>query len=114
MNIDYSVLRFWFDVLQFLLTGGVGFYVYLSNRHRVTNSRIRELERDMDQRLDDHHQRLARVEEHVKHLPTHADIGAVHERLNAIHGELRSLAGVVSALNRSLHLVNEHLLNGRK
>lgn len=112
--MNYDALRFWFDLLQFLLTGGVGIYVYLSNRQRVTSGRIRELEEDMDERLDDHHQRLARVEEHIKHLPTHADIGAVHERLNAIHGELQNLAGVVSALNRSLHLINEHLLNGRK
>lgn len=104
-------MKFWFDVVQLVLTGAVGFYVFLTNRHRVTTGAIKTLEHDVDRRLDQQNERLTRVEQDIKSLPNHQDIGQVYDRLNAVHGELQKLTGTVGGLTRQLELVNDHLLN---
>lgn len=102
------------DVVQFVLWAVLGIYVWLSNRHRVTEDRITALEDEVGKRLDRHGQRLSRVEEAMANAPNHGHIGEVYERLNAVHGQLQELIGTVGALTRQMQLINEHLLSKRR
>lgn len=109
--MDYTAMRFWFDVLQVLGYLALGTYVWLSNRNRVTNARISKLEDDMDSRLDVHADRLTRLEVHAGAAPTHGDLNRLHKRLDIINGELKSLAGESAAARRTLDLIHDYLLN---
>ena len=68
-------------------------YTYFANRNRVTNERITSLQAslqtriegmrsDMDNRMDNHGDRLARVEKDVQHAPSHDDLKRIHARMD--------------------------------
>lgn len=118
--MDYTAIKFWFDVTQFLLTGGIAFYVYISNKQRVTNERLGKFEEDVDVRIDDHATRLARVEETIRHLPINKDIDGVREMVARVGGDVKGLTAEVAGLRelvrpmqRTIELVNEYLLNNK-
>jgi hypothetical protein len=104
-------MKFWFDVAQFVLTGLVGAYVYVSNRHRVSAERLRKLESGMDSRLDEHATRLAKVEETVRCGPSHEDIGRVHQRLDTVGNQLSEARGELKGIGKTVALIHQHLLN---
>lgn len=95
--VDYDAAKFWLAVMNFAVTLLVGIYVWSSNRHRVTNERIGELEKGIDVRLDAHDSRLATLEGQVRAAPTHTDLAEIHEKINRVaqcsarmEGELKS------------------------
>lgn len=110
--MNYDMLKFWFDVLQFAGTILIGVYVWLSNRHRVTAERITKLEDDVDRRLDTHTDRLTALEVSAAAAPTHDDLKILHKRLTDMNGELQKLAGNSMQVSRTVELIHQHLLNG--
>ncbi|MEX3690118.1 hypothetical protein AB3X91_03685 [Paraburkholderia sp. BR14263] len=110
MNIEYFSLAF--QVCDALATAAVGIYVYLSNKDKVTNDRISTLEASVDNRLDNHGERVARVEEAILHVPTHEDLGSVHTRINEMGQGVHTLTGEVRGMHRTLMLIQQHLLSG--
>lgn len=136
--MDIESAKFYFQVLQFLLTGGIGIYVYLSNKHTATNDRVGKMAEATDERLDNHSERITRLEgsakasetaqrdcpQHArrisdleagaKHSPTHEDLGEMHEKINVVSGQLNTLTGEFSAVRRTLDLIHEYLLKGSK
>ena len=109
--MDYALIRLFIDIVQFVITGGVGIYVYVVNRHRVTATRIAQLEQNLDLRLDDYGERLARLEQDARHAPSHDDLKRVHQRLDTVSGELKQLNGEFAGARRTLELIHEFLLN---
>lgn len=103
MSLDE--LKFVFQIVQTLITAVIGFYVYLTNRHRVTNERISTLEREMDARLDEHTDRLARVESKIAAAPTHDDLSKVHEKLNRVAEDTSRMSGELKGVNDTLRLI---------
>lgn len=97
--------KFWFQVMQTLITAVIGFYVYLTARHRVTNERISSLEHEMDARLDEHTDRLARVESKMASAPTHKDLERVHEKLNRVAEDTSRMSGELKGVNDTLRLI---------
>jgi hypothetical protein len=115
--MDKSNLQLWFDIAQFLATGAIGVYVYISNKDRVTNTRITELEGYVEKRLDNHASRIATVEETVKHIPSHGDIGEVRDMIGRVGGDVKGLAAEVKGvrdmmgpMQNTIALMNEFLL----
>lgn len=108
--MDIEALKFGFQVLQFLLTCGVGFYVYMSNKDKVTNDRITKLEDGLDKRLDNHAERIAKIEARAESAPSKADISALHEKINQVANQLSSLDGEYKATNRTLQLMHQTLM----
>lgn len=98
------------QVVNMLATFGVGIYVWVSTQDKVTNKRISELEVSTDKRLDDHSDRLARVEQDVQHAPDDEDIKRLHARIDELGGSLRRLEGEFVGANRTLSLIHEFLL----
>lgn len=107
---NYSAWRFWLDIFQLLITGAIGFYVWISNNQRVTSKRIGILESEIDHRLDGHESRLSAVEATCQLAPNHNDLNQVYERINAVSDGMNNLAGEMKAMRRSVDLIHQHLL----
>lgn len=105
-------LDFALKLLQFLLWAGTSFYVYMSNKNKVTNDRIAELEKDVDARAQEHGQRIARLEQRVKTSPTHDDLSKLHEKINEVSACVNRLEGEFSGASHTLALIHDYLLNG--
>jgi hypothetical protein len=110
--MDYAALDFWWKVFITALNAGMGLYLYLVNRNRVTNERIGALQTAVDTRLDNHTERLARLEQDARHAPTHDDLKRLHSRIDEVKYSLKRLEGEFSGANHTLGLIHEHLLNG--
>lgn len=89
-------------------------WMYLTNRDRVTNTRIGKLETDIDAKLDDHANRLTSLETEARMAPTHNDLSALHARINEVTSTLKRIEGEGAAQTRILNLVYESLIDRRK
>lgn len=134
--MDYPLLDFTLKAANLGVSVGVGLYVWLSNRNRVTHARITELqektskniaelkydfnrdltrlEDEVDLRLDGNGAQLARLEEAGKHAITKDDLGLIYERVNEVAASLSQLKGEFSGYNHTLKLIHEHMLKGGK
>lgn len=112
MNIEEMKLAF--QVVQFILTGAIGVYVYLTNKNKVTNDRISAFETDVDKKFDDHGQRITRVETLVGNVPSHSDLADLHEKINEVAGSMQQLRGEFSGAVRTLQLIHETLMERGK
>ncbi len=97
-------------VLQFLLWAGTSFYVYMSNKDKVTNDRITELEKEIDSKSDDHSERIAKLEARAEKSPTHKDMAEIHEKINQVSACVSRLEGEFTGANRTLQLIHETLM----
>lgn len=109
-NMDMEMAKLAFQIGQFALTAGVGFYVYMSNKDKVTNDRISKMEDALDSRLDDHATRIARLEEAARHAPTHNDLAKIYTELNATRQSVDMVKGEVAGIRTNTTLITEHLL----
>lgn len=103
--MDLEAFKFIFQVVQFFLTGGIGIYVYLSNKDKVTNDRITHLEDDLDTKLDTQIDRIARLESASTHALNHGDLGSVYERVSAVDQRLARLEGEFKSQGDTLRLI---------
>ncbi len=121
----YAAYRFWFDIAQFVLTGMIAVYVWISKRDSVNNKRFTVLEKDLstslddlekkvDARMDNHSERITKVETECDHAPSHADLGQVYDRINEVSDQVANLTGGMEALKRSVDMIHQHLLNEGK
>lgn len=108
--MDKGMLEFGFQVLQFIVTGVVGIYVYLTRKDTVTNERIGKLEAHIEEKIDDHSARLAHLETEVRAAPSHADIVKLYDKLNEFNAQLNHLTGEFKGANRTLNLIHETLM----
>jgi hypothetical protein len=112
--VDYATAKFWIDLAQTFFTGALGVYIYMVNRERVTNRRIKELEDTLEERLNDHASRLAKVETTCCTTPSqtqlHTELGKVYERMNRIDTTLNDLAGESRANRQLLTTMHTFLL----
>jgi hypothetical protein len=113
-QLDYEAWRFWMAAVSLLFNGVVGVYVWLSNRDRVTQGRIGQLETDVDTRLDSHETRLTAIETSLSHLPKSDDLQRIERRIGGVKGAVERLNGTTQALERQTALFNEHLLGRDK
>jgi hypothetical protein len=109
--MGFDAWRFWWDIAQFAVTAAVGFYVYISNRQRVTQERLVTLEREVDGRLDDHAERITKLEGRVEYLPTHGDLQSIREGLSAQNALISGMAESLAALRQSVDRINDYLLS---
>lgn len=103
--MDLEVVKFIFTVIQTLAMAWVTFYVYISNKDKVTNARISKLETDIDTRMDGQSERIARLEEQVKGGPTHDDLGKLYEKLNRVAESNSRVEGELKAVADTLRMI---------
>ena len=112
MNLEE--IKFGFTVLTALLAAFNWVYVWLSNRNRVTNERISSMESHVDKRLDNHAERLARLEQKVESGPSHADIKRLHARIDEMAAGFARMTGEFHTSQHTLNLIHDYLLHGGK
>ncbi|SDU26998.1 hypothetical protein SAMN04487931_10652 [Desulfobacula phenolica] len=94
---DYSVLKFWFDVGQYLITVVIAVYVWLSNR---VNARAKDVE-----------QMGNRVTKLESGSISHTDLGVVYERINKVSDQVSNISGTVDGIKGTVEMIQEYLLN---
>lgn len=117
-SINWDAYRFVFDILQTLFMALLGVYAWWTNRSHVTTSAIEQVEAKVSEvkasleiRVNKLDRRLGTVEQEVKHLPDHEDIGDIHEKVNQVATTMSQMQGELAGINRTLGLINEYLLN---
>lgn len=111
--MDMGMLDFMLKALQFLLWAGTSFYVYISNKDKVTNERIGRLETDIDAKIDGHTERIAKIEARSEKAPTHDDLAKLYDKLNKQSECLHRLEGEFEGVKRTLQLIHETLMERR-
>lgn len=109
MEVQHIALAI--GVANFALTWGVALYMYLANKNKVTNERITTLQRDIDDKLDDHATRIAKLEVTASAAPTHDDLGDLHEKVNTVDTKVSQLDGKLDGVNNLLHTIHQYLLD---
>lgn len=115
--METDAWRLIFDVVQFVLTGAIAIYVYLSNKNRITHARISAFEKATDDLFDDQESRLVALETTIRYLPVQSDVGKLGEALGRVGGDVRvvraEVEGVrelIKPMQRTMELMNEFLL----
>ncbi|MFQ5774020.1 MAG: DUF2730 family protein [Kiloniellaceae bacterium] len=114
--------RFWVDVVQLLLTCGVGLYAWQASKYKATSDRLEEIRSGQEAQLKAHDVLLATLAEQIKNTPTDT---AIHELALAIEhlvgdfkahsAKLEGLHAIVQRLESITARQEDFLLNiGRK
>jgi oligoendopeptidase F len=112
--VNYDAIKIWVDVAQFFITGAIGVYIYLVNKSDATNERISTLAEDHDERLDDHQQRLSRVEEAIKHMPTHDDLSGIKSDIASLKAETQGQTQLLERLEKTVSRISDWLIERAK
>jgi hypothetical protein len=111
MKWDASWWKLWLDIAQLVLLALLGGYNWLTSRHRVTTSRIDELEESVDERIDLQGTRIIRIEETLKHQPGDDALGVLHDKVNGVSHSVGEIRGEIRAIHRTVNMINEHLIS---
>lgn len=132
--IDYSQYRFYFDVAQFILTGAIGVYFWISNRGRINRKRFVDLEKDvskkisatdfqemLDRQLPDCNKRLEQIKAleqnsirfgaEMQSMPSREEIRSFTDGVSRLSAKIAKLDGKFEGVNRAVDLINDHLIN---
>jgi predicted ArsR family transcriptional regulator len=112
VGIDYDAAGLW------LQAAGLGLsalnsiclvVLWFANRGRVTREAIDTVARDAESRGDELDKRLVRMEEAIRHAPTHEDLGKIYERLNSIGNHLAELRGGNEKISEQVTMLVNYL-----
>lgn len=123
--MELKDVQMWLQITNTLVIWIAAIYTYMANRNRVTTERINGLQAslqtrieglrsDMDHRMDNHGDRLSRVEKDIQHAPSHDDLKRIHARMDEVSATLSSLQGEFKGANNTLHLIHTYLMTGGK
>jgi len=133
VKIDYTAWRFWFDILQFGLTGMIGFYVWWSSRQKGTDKRFKRLETQMadaatktdldttvvaQEAVCSRHKQETRalvkalhaLETEVKTMPSRSEVKGLADSMAGLTEKIGKLEGRLEGINRVADLINEFLI----
>lgn len=113
--------RFWLDVGQWLLTAGIGFYVWLANHRRATRAHIKAVDSKHSAAIQGLGDRLIRVEGTIQHFPTGDQFGELRTAqaltqgaIEAVDEKVEGIREMVKSMeNRLVMLTENELAEGR-
>lgn len=108
--MDIAQFKEYLSVLNTVGTVAIGAAVWLSGKDKATNSRISAFERDVDDRMESHGERLTRLETKVQSMPTHEDIRQLREEAKRQTEKLDQLLGESKARSETTRMIHEYLL----
>jgi len=132
MSLD--AWKLWVDIAQFVLTGLVAFFVWLTRQGQASRDAITSLSVAFDERLDrvesrvleadvslravpsterclEHARRIGQVEETLRHIPGHEDMKRVHARIDAVTELASEVRGRLGGIERMLDMISQHLID---
>lgn len=106
--------------------------IYINNRGKVNNERIKELETNFGKKVQDVNTELgdsikalemdidakfvkqgesiARLEEGAEHGPTQHDLGLLHEKINTVSNDVSHVKGQLDAVDSNLKLIMNQIM----
>jgi len=108
--MDYEAAKFWLEVVMMLVNIALWLFIWNSNKNRVTSEKIAGLELEIENKLEDHAEKLGRMDERLKVSIGHHELKPVYDRMNSMQKELSEINGKMHTLD----LIHEMLLKGDK
>lgn len=87
---------------NFILTWGVALYMYLANKNKVTNERINTLQEDIDDKLDDHSERIARLEVGTEGAVSFGDLHGLRDKIASVDSKVSGISGRLDGIDATL------------
>ena len=109
--MNYDAIKIWIDVAQFLITGGIGVYIYLVNRGEAIDKRISRFKEETGKTLTDHSGRIGQIEAVMKYLPTHNDMRTVTASLAKLSADNEGQTALLERLTKQVDRINEWLID---
>ncbi len=120
--------QFGFQVVCALLGGAAFVMTWMDRKERASKKALSDLERKVQVRLNEHestqdsnHQinqqalaalreRMAALDETLKHMPTNSDINNLAQSVSALASRVSELKGEVSGTTRTVERMNQFLM----
>ncbi|MGR6871224.1 hypothetical protein ACU6U9_02700 [Pseudomonas sp. HK3] len=99
-ELDYSAMRFWWDIIQSVSVIGIAIYVWLKSRSQVNTNRIEEIEKEMVQ-----------LDKRLEKAVGHKDLEGIHIRLGGISRDLSKLEGEFKSNSELLSRIDNYIRN---
>lgn len=96
--VDLDIASQWVSLAALLLGIGNLLWAWISRPARDVGKRVD----DLDTRIDDHGQRIQRIEADISHLPTKNDVHQLDQKLIAVTTELNMIARVVTRIDDNM------------
>ena len=122
----YETYKISWDVFQFIVTLAIGVYAWWLSRNRVTTTAIVAVKEEgkagravLHRRVDDNSEAILKITGDVEHRTAVCDektnaFNGMSIQLGEMNGSVEKLTGTVEGVNRSLDIILEHLLDGKK
>ena len=107
--INWAAAKLLFDVLQALFMGVMAAYVYWLNKHRASQSAIKETH----QRIDGVEKQVVNLEHKVERLPDHADLNKLQEQMTQTNLLLAEISTSQKAMARQVNRMDDYLMNNQ-
>lgn len=109
LNINYDALKFWLSVANTLVLIALFWWNIVVNKTRANKASID----DLSEELGDVKNRVTVLERDVEALPDHDDINVLHKKVSQTNTAVAGMTGELKAMNKTLGLINEHLLRDK-
>lgn len=120
--VDYQAIRFWIDIGILAWALMVSGFVIWDRRNKVTQEAIQTLKyevakelADMRMNLDVRRQHIDEALAHVRarqaDTPTRSDLAQLYTAINEVSSVSIELRGTVHALQNTMQMINQHLLD---
>lgn len=93
-------IKFYFTVLQWVVTGAVAFFAWYANRQAADADEVTRIKL-----------RVNTLEEQMRHLPDQALVNELAGDMKAVKAELTAIRDSIVPLARSMDRINDYLLN---
>lgn len=132
-DIDYNAIRFWIDLGILLWAFFVSGLVIWDRRNKVTQDAVKKLHEDTTAAVQTLRHEIAKeladmrikTEDRRKHVdsivqemrarqadtPTRGDLAQLYQAINTVSAVATELRGTVSALQNTMQIINQHLLD---
>ncbi len=132
-DIDYNAIRFWIDLGILLWAFFVSGLVIWDRRNKVTQDAVKKLHEDTTAAVQTLRHEIAKeladmrikTEDRRKHVdsivqemrarqadtPTRGDLAQLYQAINTVSAVATELRGTVSALQNTMQMINQHLLD---
>jgi regulatory protein YycI of two-component signal transduction system YycFG len=121
MNVSFD-FNFW-TVLLFLMDFGLAVFVSISNRSKAANDELKKMKDELESeikaskksisdRLEQHGERLARIESDIENSIGDDDIKAVHRRVDELSASSNEMKGQLSMIIDGLKDIQKLMLSG--
>ena len=79
--------------------------MHLTSKNKAITDRLDVMDTDLKHDLNDHAQRLVRLEAHYANSPTHNDIAKVYEKLNRVAESGSRMEGQLDNMDGTLRMI---------